>query len=96
MYHNWFWKIKFWLMMIYCWPSIDLKLKKYNFVQESARGAVEVARNFFPEVECKWGDAGLDEIIKDSSIIGVAVVLAGQTQVKLFHSPLCSCHYLPE
>lgn len=49
--------------------------------EESARGAVEVARKFFPEVECKWGDGGLDEIIKDSSIIGVAVVLAAQTQV---------------
>ncbi|CDP14087.1 unnamed protein product [Coffea canephora] len=51
--------------------------------EESARGAVEVARKFFPEVECKWGDGGLDEIIKDSSIIGVAVVLAGQIQVDM-------------
>ncbi|KAF5447850.1 hypothetical protein F2P56_033369 [Juglans regia] len=49
--------------------------------EESARGAVEIARKHFPEVECKWGDNGLDEIIHDRSIIGVAVVLAGQTQV---------------
>ncbi|KAI5675270.1 hypothetical protein M9H77_06220 [Catharanthus roseus] len=51
--------------------------------EESARGAVEIARKFFPEVKCKWGDGGLDEIIKDNSIIGVAVVLAGQTQVEV-------------
>ncbi|KAG2675017.1 hypothetical protein I3760_13G164400 [Carya illinoinensis] len=53
----------------------------YVHTQESARGAVEIARKHFPEVECKWGDNGLDEIIHDHSIIGVAVVLAGQTQV---------------
>lgn len=48
--------------------------------QESARGAVEIGRKIFPEVECKWGETGLDEIIQDSSIVAVAVVLAGQTQ----------------
>ncbi|XP_057953533.1 dehydrogenase FPY6 isoform X2 [Malania oleifera] len=51
--------------------------------EESARGAVELARKHFPEVECKWGDDGFDEIIKDSSIVAVAVVLAGQTQVDI-------------
>jgi len=35
-------------------------------------------------VECKWGDAGLDDIMQDSSITAVAVVLAGQFQVSLF------------
>ncbi|KAF6169530.1 hypothetical protein GIB67_042740 [Kingdonia uniflora] len=49
--------------------------------EESARGAVEIAREHFPSIECKWGEAGLEEIIKDGSIHGVAVVLAGQTQV---------------
>ncbi|KAL6204069.1 hypothetical protein ACLB2K_021338 [Fragaria x ananassa] len=49
--------------------------------EESARGAVEIARKHFPGVECKWGDQGLEEIIADSSILGVAVVLAGQAQV---------------
>lgn len=34
-------------------------------------------------MECKWGEAGLNEIIQDTSIIGVAVVLAGQTQANL-------------
>ncbi|KAL6564650.1 hypothetical protein OROMI_016100 [Orobanche minor] len=48
--------------------------------EESARGAVEIAKKFFPDVECKWGEEGLNEIIQDSSIIGVAVVLAGQAQ----------------
>ncbi|KAG5517620.1 hypothetical protein RHGRI_038126 [Rhododendron griersonianum] len=48
--------------------------------EESARGAVEIGRKIFPEVECKWGETGLDEIIQDSSIVAVAVVLAGQTQ----------------
>ncbi|XP_059628856.1 dehydrogenase FPY6-like [Cornus florida] len=53
----------------------------WSRTEESARGAVEIARKFFPEVECKWGDEGLHEIVQDSSILGVAVVLAGQTQV---------------
>ncbi|KAG5398072.1 hypothetical protein IGI04_019886 [Brassica rapa subsp. trilocularis] len=51
--------------------------------EESAKGAVEVARKHFPGVECKWGDEGLNEIIQDSSILGVAVVIAGQTQVEM-------------
>ncbi|KAL6540783.1 hypothetical protein OROMI_024666 [Orobanche minor] len=50
--------------------------------EESARGAVEIAKKFFPDVECKWGEEGLNEIIQDSSIIGVAVVLAVQAQEK--------------
>ncbi|KAH9622137.1 hypothetical protein KSS87_023618 [Heliosperma pusillum] len=50
---------------------------------ESARGAVEEAKKSFPEVEGKWGDAGLDDIIKDPSVPGVAVVLAGQIQVEM-------------
>lgn len=49
--------------------------------EESARGAVEIAQKYFPGVECKWGDEGLDQIIEDKSILGVAVVLAGQAQV---------------
>ncbi|KAG8389052.1 hypothetical protein BUALT_Bualt02G0189200 [Buddleja alternifolia] len=51
--------------------------------QESARGAVEIAKQFFPDVECKWGEAGLNDIIQDASVIGVAVVLAGQIQVDM-------------
>lgn len=51
--------------------------------EESARTAAELARDFSPKVECKWGDAGLDDIIQDGSIHGVAVVLAGQTQVDI-------------
>ncbi|XP_059429167.1 dehydrogenase FPY6 [Corylus avellana] len=51
--------------------------------EESARGAVEIAQKYFPGVVCKWGDKGLDEIIHDDSIIGVAVVLAGQAQVDI-------------
>lgn len=49
--------------------------------QESARRAVENASKYFPGVLCKWGVKGLDEIIHDDSIPGVAVVLAGHTQV---------------
>eukprot|EP00268_Persea_americana_P036995 TRINITY_DN3656_c0_g1_i8.p1 TRINITY_DN3656_c0_g1~~TRINITY_DN3656_c0_g1_i8.p1 ORF type:complete len:357 (+),score=67.07 TRINITY_DN3656_c0_g1_i8:133-1203(+) len=49
----------------------------------SAKAAAELARDFSPEIECKWGDAGLDDIIQDNSIHGVAVVLAGQTQVDI-------------
>jgi hypothetical protein len=52
-----------------------------TFVQESAKAVAELARDFAPEIECKWGDAGLEEIMADNSILGVAVVLAGQVQV---------------
>ncbi|KAL7174047.1 hypothetical protein ACSBR2_033322 [Camellia fascicularis] len=55
----------------------------WSRTEESARGAVDIARKFFPEVECKWGDTGLDEIIQNTSIVAVAVVLAGQTQVDM-------------
>ncbi|CAI0450233.1 unnamed protein product [Linum tenue] len=51
--------------------------------EESAMAAVEIARRHFPDVECKWGDKGLNEILNDESIIGAAVVLAGQTQVEM-------------
>ncbi|XP_051118707.1 uncharacterized protein LOC127242963 [Andrographis paniculata] len=51
--------------------------------EESARGAAEIAKKDFPDVQCKWGEEGLNEIIQDPSIIGVAVVLAGQTQVDM-------------
>ncbi|XP_022153821.1 uncharacterized protein YMR315W [Momordica charantia] len=55
----------------------------WSRTEASAKGAVEIASKYFPTVECKWGDAGLDEIIQDNSILGVAVVLAGQTQVDM-------------
>lgn len=60
-----------------------------TFLQESAKAAAELARDFAPEVECKWGDEGLEEIMGDSSIMGVAVVLAGQVQVGLFSKNSC-------
>lgn len=62
-------------------------------MQESANAAVELARKVFPDVECKWGEDGLDEIIKDSSITGVAVVLAGQFQAFLYNSLSLSRNY---
>lgn len=55
----------------------------WSRTEESACGAVEIASKIFPKVECKWGDKGLYEIIKDGSIVAVAVVLAGQTQVDM-------------
>lgn len=51
------------------------------YVQKSASEAVDIARKVFPNVECKCGDEGLDEIIRDSDVIGVIVALAGQIQV---------------
>lgn len=53
----------------------------WSRTEESARAAVEFARDISPNIECKWGDAGLEDIIQDKSILGVAVVLAGQAQV---------------
>ncbi|GAB4856079.1 hypothetical protein Ancab_024719 [Ancistrocladus abbreviatus] len=51
--------------------------------EESARSAVAVAFKSFSKVEAKWGEAGLDDILKDASISGVAVVLAAQIQVEI-------------
>jgi len=56
--------------------------------------AVGLARKRFPAVECKWGDSGLEDIIKDGSIDAVAVVLAGQTQVSYFSSLLSHLPFL--
>ncbi|KAG6512449.1 hypothetical protein ZIOFF_030560 [Zingiber officinale] len=49
--------------------------------EESAKAASELARDFAPNIEYKWGDSGIEEIIQDSSITAVAVVLAAQVQV---------------
>ncbi|KAK6937078.1 hypothetical protein RJ641_034108 [Dillenia turbinata] len=46
----------------------------WSRTEESAKAAVELARKSFPEVESKWGDEGLDHIIRDSSIPAVFVV----------------------
>lgn len=62
-------------------------------LQESARGAVDIAKEFFPKVECKWGDAGIDDIIQDASINAVLVVLAAQFQAYISLLFLCVCHY---
>lgn len=43
-----------------------------------------MAKIRFPDVECKWGDAGLDEIIEDASIVAVVVVLAAQFQACIY------------
>lgn len=55
----------------------------WSRTEKSARAAVEFARDFSPNIECKWGDEGLEDIIQDKSIHGVAVVLAGQAQVDI-------------
>uniref|UniRef100_A0A0D6R8F3 Gfo/Idh/MocA-like oxidoreductase N-terminal domain-containing protein n=1 Tax=Araucaria cunninghamii TaxID=56994 RepID=A0A0D6R8F3_ARACU len=51
--------------------------------EESAKAAAALAQDFSPNVDIKWGDEGLNEIIQDKSIHGVAVVLAGQAQVQV-------------
>ncbi|OIW08960.1 hypothetical protein TanjilG_05936 [Lupinus angustifolius] len=56
----------------------------WSRTQESARAAVETAQKHnFIDVDCKWGDEGLHDIIQDQSIVAVAVVLAGQNQVEI-------------
>ncbi|XP_027342582.1 uncharacterized protein LOC113855231 isoform X2 [Abrus precatorius] len=55
----------------------------WSRTEQSATAAVEIARQNFPSVECKWGDNGLDDIIQDGSIAAVAVVLAGHNQVDI-------------
>ncbi|KAL4198196.1 hypothetical protein AMTRI_Chr03g44720 [Amborella trichopoda] len=51
--------------------------------EESAKAAAELAHEFSPNVEYKWGDAGLNDIIQDSSIHGVLIVLTAQVQVDI-------------
>ncbi|KAE9585968.1 putative glucose-fructose oxidoreductase [Lupinus albus] len=56
----------------------------WSRTQESARAAIETAQKHnFIDVDCKWGDEGLHDIIQDQSIVAVAVVLAGQNQVEI-------------
>ncbi|CAL9200827.1 unnamed protein product [Musa hybrid cultivar] len=55
----------------------------WSRTEESAKAAAELAQDFAPNIECKWGDSGLEEIIQDSSITAVAVVLAAQVQVEI-------------
>ncbi|KAK9123065.1 hypothetical protein Sjap_012667 [Stephania japonica] len=55
----------------------------WSRTEESARAAFEVAKEFFPDIECKWADSGLEEIARDQSVHGVAVVLAAQIQVDI-------------
>ncbi|KAH9303076.1 hypothetical protein KI387_014659, partial [Taxus chinensis] len=51
--------------------------------EESAKAAAALALDFSPNIDVKWGESGLDEIIQDKSIHGVAVVLAGQAQIQM-------------
>ncbi|XP_022730219.1 uncharacterized protein LOC111285187 isoform X2 [Durio zibethinus] len=55
----------------------------WSRTEESSKVAVEIAKQHFPGVECKWGDQGLNDIIQDAYLLGVAVVLAGQAQVDI-------------
>ncbi|XP_076914051.1 dehydrogenase FPY6-like [Bidens hawaiensis] len=55
----------------------------WSRTEKSAKEAVEIARKVFPNVECKYGDDGIDDIIRDSDVVAVAVVLAGQFQVDM-------------
>lgn len=51
--------------------------------EKSSKVAAALAQAFSPNIDVKWGEAGLDEIIQDKSINGVAVVLAAQAQVEI-------------
>lgn len=53
-----------------------------------------IARKFFPQVQSKWGEEGLQEIIQDGSILGVAVVIAGQSQVTSNSSPSVNLYFI--
>lgn len=54
----------------------------WSRTQDSANAAVEIANKLFGgNVESKFGDNGLNDVIQDSSITAVLVVLAGQYQV---------------
>lgn len=55
----------------------------WSRTEDSAKAAAELARDFSPNIEFKWDDTGLEDIIQDDSIHGVAIVLAGQVQVDM-------------
>ncbi|KAG0500363.1 hypothetical protein HPP92_000435 [Vanilla planifolia] len=62
--------------------KVDCDVIIYNIL-DSAKAAADLARDFSLDVEYKFGDLGLDDIIKDDSIQAVAIVLAGQVQVRV-------------
>jgi hypothetical protein len=49
--------------------------------QDAAKKALLLAKSFAPNAEAKWGQEGLESILKDNSIHAVAVVLPAQYQV---------------
>lgn len=56
----------------------------WSRTHDSANAAVQIANKLFGgNVESKFGDNGLNDIIQDSSITAVLVVLAGQYQVDI-------------
>ncbi|PKA62444.1 hypothetical protein AXF42_Ash009330 [Apostasia shenzhenica] len=55
----------------------------WSRTEEAAKAAAELAYDFSPNIEYKWGDAGLDEIIRDDKIQAVSIVLAAQVQVDI-------------
>ncbi|XP_024533883.1 uncharacterized protein YMR315W [Selaginella moellendorffii] len=48
--------------------------------QESAERSVSLIKDCVPGVQAKWGQQGLDDILNDDTILGVAIVLQPQVQ----------------
>lgn len=51
--------------------------------EDAAKKALLLAKSFAPNAEAKWGQEGLESILKDNSIHAVAVVLPAQYQLEI-------------
>ncbi|EFJ28788.1 hypothetical protein SELMODRAFT_92921 [Selaginella moellendorffii] len=54
--------------------------------KDAAENAASLVAKFFPDVVAKWGEDGLIQILEDSSIHAVAIVLPAQVQVFKLYS----------
>ncbi|CAM6096394.1 unnamed protein product [Calypogeia fissa] len=50
--------------------------------QEVSLEGASLVKDFSPKVEAKWGDKGLEDILADETIHGVAIVLPAQVQLQ--------------
>eukprot|EP00250_Pteridium_aquilinum_P010345 c19318_g1_i1 orf=141-1241(+) len=55
----------------------------WSRTEEAAKSILPLVKDFAPRAEAKWGIEGLNDILQDKSIHGIAVVVAAQAQVEI-------------
>lgn len=55
----------------------------WSRTEEAAKSILPLVKDFAPSAEAKWGVEGLNDVLQDKSIHGVAVVVAAQAQVEI-------------